>query len=369
MVAARCLADRGRPAPHSLSLVFDDVPSSDERRYIEAVLARGGFEPHLVRGDRLSPLGGSSALLSAMGEACYGANLYLNDALAHTAQQAGVRVLLDGTDGDSVVGYGFERLTELARAGRFLELRRELRTVAARTDHDPSELWSTWVRQPFSAAVRRRLRRIGLRRGKRAAGASASASPGGAPLPDWIAPEFARRIGLQDALAELRARNPAPRTSREFQIQTLSGGLFQSTFEWMDRIHAARGVEPRYPFFDRRLVEFCLDLPARLRLREGWTRFVLRSAVPELPDEVRWRGWKTNLEGNFIERFVAVDQGRVEAVLSRPDARFPAFVDRKTILGRLERWRTSPEPAHGLELCTVFLFEHWLREIGVTAWE
>ena len=44
--------------------------------------------------------------------------------------------------------------------------------------------------------------------------------------------------------------------------------------ESADRAAAAHGIEPRYPFFDVSLVEFCLSLPGNHKLRDGWTRWM-----------------------------------------------------------------------------------------------
>ena len=48
---------------------------------------------------------------------------------------------------------------------------------------------------------------------------------------------------------------------------------------------------------DKRLVEFCLALPARQSLRDGWTRLILRRALAHtLPEKVTWRvgkAWMT----------------------------------------------------------------------------
>ena len=52
----------------------------------------------------------------------------------------------------------------------------------------------------------------------------------------------------------------------------------------------AFGIEARLPFLDYRLVEFLHGLDSGLKIREGWTKAVLRDAVQGiLPDEVRLR--------------------------------------------------------------------------------
>jgi asparagine synthase (glutamine-hydrolysing) len=48
-------------------------------------------------------------------------------------------------------------------------------------------------------------------------------------------------------------------------------------------------IETRHPFLDHRLVDFMLSLPVRMKIKNGWTKYVLRKAIHELPDAIRWR--------------------------------------------------------------------------------
>ena len=61
----------------------------------------------------------------------------------------------------------------------------------------------------------------------------------------------------------------------------------QTHFE--DRNSMAHSLEIRTPFLDHRLVEFSLNLPVAMKLRSGWSKYVLRAAFPELPSQIRWR--------------------------------------------------------------------------------
>jgi asparagine synthase (glutamine-hydrolysing) len=56
-----------------------------------------------------------------------------------------------------------------------------------------------------------------------------------------------------------------------------------------DRNSMAHSLEVRHPFLDHRLVEFLVSLPPEWKIRNGWTKHVLRQALPELPDAIRWR--------------------------------------------------------------------------------
>ena len=56
-----------------------------------------------------------------------------------------------------------------------------------------------------------------------------------------------------------------------------------------DRNSMAFSLEIRLPFLDHRLVEFVVGLPTELKLRGGWTKYLARAALPELPQSIRWR--------------------------------------------------------------------------------
>jgi asparagine synthase (glutamine-hydrolysing) len=63
--------------------------------------------------------------------------------------------------------------------------------------------------------------------------------------------------------------------------------------ELFDRVMARNGSEGRYPFFDRRLAEYCVSLPGDQKLAGGYSRIVARRAMAGLvPDVVRWRTGK-----------------------------------------------------------------------------
>jgi asparagine synthase (glutamine-hydrolysing) len=68
-----------------------------------------------------------------------------------------------------------------------------------------------------------------------------------------------------------------------------------------DRASMAHSVESRLPFMDYRLVEFSLRCPPALKLRDGWTKWLLRKAlVDTLPEKIRLR--RTKLGFNTPEK-------------------------------------------------------------------
>lgn len=88
-------------------------------------------------------------------------------------------------------------------------------------------------------------------------------------------------------------------------IDKLSGILYYNTFmngmeellRYADRNSMAHGVEIRLPFLDPSLVEFVFSLPSHFKIREGWTKWILRQSMEDvLPAGIVYRRDKTGFE-------------------------------------------------------------------------
>jgi len=91
--------------------------------------------------------------------------------------------------------------------------------------------------------------------------------------------------------------------------------------ESFEKAGGAHAVELRYPFFDRRVVEFCLALPPGQKLRSGWTRSILRRSMQGiLPSEVQWRVGKGDMSANFKLKLLEYERQTLdEAILNSQD--------------------------------------------------
>ena len=86
---------------------------------------------------------------------------------------------------------------------------------------------------------------------------------------------------------------------------TLNGVLHFNTcihgleelLRYTDRNSMAHGREVRLPFLSHELVEFVFSLPSHYKIRNGWTKWLLRETMKnKLPDAITWRKEKTGFE-------------------------------------------------------------------------
>ncbi len=56
-----------------------------------------------------------------------------------------------------------------------------------------------------------------------------------------------------------------------------------------DRDGMAFGLETRHPFLDYRLVDLCFSMPNDLKIKDGWQKWILREAMPSMPEAIQYR--------------------------------------------------------------------------------
>jgi asparagine synthase (glutamine-hydrolysing) len=127
-------------------------------------------------------------------------------------------------------------------------------------------------------------------------------------FPKWIAPDFAKRLSLQDRAREfsaLPAVQPHPVLPEAHASLSLPhwGNLFEKEHSGLTRCP----VEVRHPFLDLRVVNFLLALPP---FPYFYDKNLLREATAgRLPEAVRTRR-KTPFTGQPLKNFIARTGGK-----------------------------------------------------------
>ncbi len=183
-----------------------------------------------------------------------------------------------------------------------------------------------------------------------------------------INPHFASRIGLMERYQTLlKGHLDMVYSSRENHWRRLTSGFIPFALEVADKAAAAFSLEPRYPFFDRRLVEFCLTLPPEQKLYRGWTRIILRRAMADvLPIEVQWRRDKSNLAPNFTQGLLAFERERLEGVILDNSKMVEEYVDIPALREAYQQYLGKRDPSSALTVWKTVTLALWLRQTGLT---
>jgi asparagine synthase (glutamine-hydrolysing) len=249
----------------SFSAVFGEWYSKDETKYIEAVKEKSG-----IQGLNITP---TPEMLDQMfdqfitnqEEPVTGASPFSQYCVMQLAHSNDAKVLLDGQGADEILaGYDFMMgfyFAELLYKGKFHRLLKEVYIQLKRRNKYAIR---TGISQYLPNFLRKYARVI-------------------SPL---INTEFVRKHKNRKVLGPVVIRPPSLRYAL-IQYVTIH---IQHLLKWEDKNSMAYSIETRLPFLDYRFLEYILALPARLIVKNGITKWILREALNDkLPSIVTQR--------------------------------------------------------------------------------
>jgi asparagine synthase (glutamine-hydrolysing) len=294
-LAERQRQTAGAPPLVTLSAV-DTLEDCKETACVRDALA---FVPHLA--PRLVSTADMDALrdpLIALTQAesdPFDGHMTMVRALYLDAQRAGIRTVLDGVSGDTTLGTG-DMIAYFVAHGRLRDAWAEARC------QERDWKWEGVSALPaFARALRRRIAPAWLRARRSQAWEEAGAARQAREsiLNDAFAAEVAmpdRRRAFARRVAVKAGWDQASQAQRILHPYAINGR------ERYDRVAGALGIEPRDPYCDIRLMEFCLSLPIDQLHADGWPKMIQRRAMAGmLPDSVRWKMGRDHVGWRFIE--------------------------------------------------------------------
>lgn len=359
LATALCKQEQGDRL-HSFSATFPSLPAAalariDERHFMEAVLQFCHPVAHEIQADTLHPFATLPADLRSSGQPFFGPNMYIHNGMFEAVARQGIKVFLDGTDGDAVISYGFERFPHLLLTGRWLTLAHELAGLKEVSCSRQSllRLLTSYAIQPSVTSL---IAWSGL----------------GGFLPEqqrpellsMLHPDFRKRVDVTQLLQRhrLRMRLPILDASAHHRA-SLALPFLSHTLEPCAFFSARYGIETRFPFLDHRLVEFCLSLPVEQKLSRGWSRAIQRKAMTDLvPEQILRRLSKADLSPNYFTGLAEHGPRLLEEIIRPATSRLTEYLDMDRLLPRLETCLASPEKNREMALFffTVSCLTMWL---------
>jgi asparagine synthase (glutamine-hydrolysing) len=171
-------------------------------------------------------------------------------------------------------------------------------------------------------------------------------------FPDWLQPDFEKRMELRSRWEEIRMQKSAPHPIRPVGYSSFSHPLWQAMFERYQPEYTKAQLEVRHPFLDVRLLRFLLAIPSLPWCRH---KYLLRRAMRgSLPDEVLARP-KTPLVHDVW--------GTHMRKLGLPPATMTPALEEYVAQGRL--LQSPSDPAHFWMDFRVRSIDYWLRNMNL----
>lgn len=281
-LAAPMMREQNQEELRSFSYAFDELASCDERRYIQPVVERYQIDAAYVPCDDRWPL-------KNLAEWPVSRDIVLSDAFAglpaavmEAAQRAGMKLLVAGYYGDTLAAGSQFWATDMIRDGRFGMMSSIIRRYSSR-DLWQNHIVGSGLRQfvPYQfTRVYRSVRPRAL-----------------LPLAPGIHPGLVARTDLRRRLAfnAGRVKFSAPGFGNRYQA--LVSSSFSQGIAATRHQYNQHGMEIVQPYYDRRLVEFVMAVPAYVLGRQGYSRLLQRQAmIGHLPEAVWRRAQRTTFQ-------------------------------------------------------------------------
>ena len=340
------LVARGDAAATSLetvSYVYNEARSSDERSFINSVEEKRGTPGHHLLEDEFR------LLTASAGEEFFSAPSYHYyyferfRALRELMAKHDARVLLSGEGGDQL---NFSNpdpdiiVADRIASHQFLSLHRLLRHWSSAVNKPYLQMfWSGMVLLlPRFAQIR--CRSI-------------------AQSPTWLDADFRRRMNIDDRMLGpsdvYGYKLPSQRDQVEgllSVVRTVSAIYFQEY---------AR-VEITFPYLHRPFVEFMLAVPVEQKIRPNEGRWLLRRSLRELlPEKVAQRKGKKGPTA-ALSMAVAREWPRLKTMFDDPRVCAYGYVNRARLLSAIDRVRHGAEK-FSFQLFATIALELWLRSL------
>lgn len=260
---------------HTITSCYEDK-RYDEQEFVNAVVEVTDVKVHKVYPDTNNIWKDVDEILWHMDEPVFGASGVSQWSVCGEAAKQGLTVVLDGQGSDEqLAGYSdFYTVLyiDLLRKGKIRELKNEIVAYISAKEDKTNGLSLMSI---ITSAIK-----------------------------DWLTPELLDRYvkrmhyryiaGLPFDKKTLRNvyRNidVYPRRDPEKFIQKYMTDELIGILHNLDRKTMAFSLEARNPFLDYRLVEAVSKMPLEFKIRNGWTKAVLRDGMNGIiPEKVQWR--------------------------------------------------------------------------------
>ena len=249
-----------------------EFPDTDEKKYQEIVSSFTKFNTNHIEMKNKSVLGLIEKYVHIFQEPLLLPNLYIFEAICENLTSKKVDAVFDGNDGDNVISYGFENIYRQFISFNFFGFFNSI--------FDYAEV---------HMKSRRRM------------------------LSFFLKNCFKKLIGYNEKVRNnsLLNKNLFKNTEKDIignvfdsHESFLKNNLHFIAFYQRQRIFGRLGIETVSPFYDKKLLNFCLNMPANFKYNKGYTRYIEREYLNEfLGPELAFRANKSNLSPGLESNF------------------------------------------------------------------
>ena len=123
----------------------------------------------------------------------------------------------------------------------------------------------------------------------------------------------------------------------------MSSSNHSKAIEIQSMLASFYGIQERYPFYNKDLIEYCLNISPELKNKSGHSRYVLKQAIQYVvPEKIRNRTRKSNLGHSLCLSFVKKDHEFINSQISNPNDVIKNIVDMNDLRNSWDDLKKNP---------------------------
>ena len=218
-------------------------------------------------------------------------NGYIHARIFENLNKSNIKILFDGYDGDTAISHGYEHLFELGRKLKIKKLFYEYEELHKKYSSGKVNLVTPFVQYVIKSFLPKKLFWYRDRMGKQNL----------VPLkwykrlnPNIIdAPSYHEILNNYNGLP---LQNLYSKNSQYAHFTDITNPTIEMSMNLINESASHYGIEMKFPFMDRKLLEYCLAIPSSQKLQDGISRSILRRSMNGiLPDQILNRYSKSDL--------------------------------------------------------------------------
>lgn len=334
---------------NTFSRVFDETPECDERHYTKNIVNYSEIKHHPINVDNISPLDNIEMVLWHQDQPFSTPHMTKQIRSYQEMNKKNIRILLSGQGGDEIVSIGKNYLKELFVTFQWKKLIKEMKGHSKNYNKQIYNLLLEKVIFPSVPYKFRKKMRVFI----------------GKDVDSILNPGFLEKLMINDNNYDLDRLNKI--TSKEYHYHSLNSAYAENTLEVIDRNVASFDIEARYPFYDKRLVEFCYALPTEMKLKFGWGKYILRLAMENiLPVEIQWRNSKTDLSPSYEKNFLLFEKDTLKRLIYNENQLISDYINLEKFKDILNK-RASEGEQDLFDVWLVVLLDLWLKYADISS--
>ncbi|UCF83254.1 MAG: hypothetical protein JSV50_19085, partial [Desulfobacteraceae bacterium] len=336
---------------------FDELTQCDERHISNEIARYYGLPVTSIPAETFWPLKGYPADGPDRDDPLTGAYQALINHTLNTARAAGVQLMFTGRYGDLMAGGGVFDYPDQVYARQWSKLWGDLRNHSQQTGIPLirvikrhvikpliDKIYPNWTHKWLYRVVNTMLKR-----------------PKTQWYPEWIRPEFAERVGLDEIIRKSDPQTRIKGFARRERYKWIVNPLDIRLKVWAERIHAKLGLAYADPWCDRRIFSFAMAVPQRIFGQAGeYKPLVKRAMNGIMPEVTRQVAGKTYPEPLYKRAIVEQARETVLGLLAGSKADDFGYLDEQVLRQHYDSICNGADEHHAF--WWALTLEMWLRQ-------